>query len=125
MGIPVELITMGASAIGGFALKYMATQAQNRHEQFMDLMSSQNRADKVDGGEGKYVRRFIVLVMMGLLAFIVVAPAFLPDVNTVIVDKGWFFTTTTEIKGIVYDNTIKQILVAIIGFYFGTSAASK
>ena len=123
--MPIELLTMGVSTIGGFALKYMATQAQNRHEQFMDLMGSQKRADKVDGGEGKYVRRFIVLVMMSLLAFIVVGPAFLPGVNTVIVDEGWLFTTTTEVKGILYDNTIRQILVAIIGFYFGTSAASK
>lgn len=122
--IPVELITMGASAVGGFALKYMATQAQNRHEQFMDLMGSQDRANLVDGGEGKYVRRFIVLVMMSLLAYIVVAPS-LMDANAVLVHQGWFFTTTTEIKGIVYDDTIKQILVAIIGFYFGTSAASK
>jgi len=122
--ISTELITMGASAVGGFALKYMANQAEYRQQQFLNLTKSQDRADKVDGGEGKYVRRFIVLVMMGLLAFIVIAPAYM-DINTVIVDKGWFFTTTTEIKGIVYDNTIKQILVAIIGFYFGTSAASK
>ncbi len=122
--IGVELITMGASAIGGFALKYMATQAQNRHNQMMDLMGSQNRANEVDNGDGKYVRRFIVLVMMGLLAYIVVAPSLI-DANAVIVNEGWFFTTTTEIKGIVYDDTIKQILVAIIGFYFGTSAAAS
>ena len=122
--IPMELITMGVSTIGGFALKYMATQADYRHQQMMDLMGAQTRANTVDGGQGKYVRRFIVLVMMSILAFIVVAPAFM-DVNTVVVDEGWFFTTTTEVKGIIYDNTIKQILVAIIGFYFGTSAASK
>ena len=122
--IATELITMGVSTLGGFALKYWAQQAEHRHEQFMNLMSSQERADKVDGGQGKYVRRFIVLVMMSLLAFIVIAPAFM-DVNTVLVDKGWFFTTTTEIKGIIYDDTIRQILVSIIGFYFGTSAASK
>ena len=119
-----ELITMGVSTIGGFALKYMATQAQYRHEQFRDLMKAQDRAEKVDGGQGKYVRRFIVLVMMSLLVFIVVGPAFL-DINTILVSEGWLWTTTTEIKGIIYDNTIREILVAIIGFYFGTSAATK
>ena len=122
--ISTELITMGASAVGGFALKYMAAQAQNRHEQFTDLMNSSKRADKVDGGEGKYVRRFIVLVMLSLLSYIVIAPSLI-DTSAVVVSQGWFFTTTTEIKGIIYDDTIKQILVAIIGFYFGTSAASK
>jgi len=122
--MPIEILTMGVSTLGGFALKYMANQAQYRHQQMMDLMGAQERADKVDGGEGKYVRRFIVLVMMSLLAYIVVAPSLI-DANAVIVDEGWFWTTTTEIKGIVYDDTIKQILVAIIGFYFGTSAAAK
>ena len=120
--MPVELITLGVSTLGGFALKYMATQAKYRHEQFRDLMKSQERADKVDGGDGKYVRRFIVLVMMTLLVFIVAAPAFL-DINPVLVHEGWFWTSTTEIKGIIYDETIRQILLSIIGFYFGTSAA--
>ncbi len=120
----IELITMGVSTLGGFALKYMATQAQYRHEQFRDLMKAQDRADKVDGGQGKYVRRFIVLVMMSLLVFIVAGPAFL-DINTILVNEGWLWTTTTEIRGIIYDNTIREILVAIIGFYFGTSAATK
>ena len=120
--MPVELITLGVSTLGGFALKYMATQAKYRHEQFRDLMKSQERADKVDGGDGKYVRRFIVLVMMALLVFIVAAPAFL-DINPVLVHEGWFWTSTTEIKGIIYDETIRQILLSIIGFYFGTSAA--
>ena len=120
--MPIELITMGVSTLGGFALKYMATQAKYRHEQFMDLMGSQERADKVDGGDGKYVRRFIVLVMMTLLVFIVAAPAFL-DINTILVHDGWLWTSTTEVKGIMYDETIRQILLSIIGFYFGTSAA--
>ena len=120
----IELITMGVSTLGGFVLKYMATQAQYRHEQFRDLMKAQDRAEKVDGGQGKYVRRFIVLVMMSLLVFIVAGPAFL-DINTILVNEGWLWTTTTEIKGIIYDNTIREILVAIIGFYFGTSAATK
>lgn len=120
----IELITMGVSTLGGFALKYLATQAQYRHEQFRDLMKAQDRAEKADGGQGKYVRRFIVLVMMSLLVFIVAGPAFL-DINTILVNEGWFWTTTTEIKGIIYDNTIREILVAIIGFYFGTSAATR
>ena len=120
--MPIELITMGVSTLGGFALKYMATQSKYRHEQFMDLMGSQERANKVDGGDGKYVRRFIVLVMMTLLVFIVAAPASL-DINTILVHEGWFWTSTTEVKGIMYDETIRQILLSIIGFYFGTSAA--
>ena len=67
-----ELLTMGVSTLGGFYLKYLSTQAQYRHEQFMDLMGSQKSADKVDGGEGKYVRRFIVVVMNKKTIFTVI-----------------------------------------------------
>ena len=120
----MELIALAISTIGGFILKYVGVQAHYRHQEMLDAMVSRAQADLIDGGQGRYTRRFIVLVMMSLLVFIVVAPALL-DTNAIIVREGWFWTTTTEVKGIVYDDTIRLILVSIIGFYFGTSAASR
>lgn len=121
--IPIELISLGASSLAGFLFKYMANAQQDRHDQMMAISGStrEARADE----KGVWPRRFIVFVMMSLLSFIVIAPALLPGVNTVVVDKGWLFTTTTEIKGIVYDETIKSILISIIGFYFGGAAANR
>ena len=120
--IPVELITMGASAVSGFALKYMANSQENTRQLLAGDKESRDsaRADT----NGVWVRRFIVLVAMSLLAMVMVGPAFL-DANTVIVENGWLWTTTTEIKGMVYDDTFRLILVSIVGFYFGTSSASK
>ena len=120
--IPVELLTMGASTLGGFALKYMANSQANTA--FLLGKDIESRQEARGDMNGVWVRRFIVLVMMSLLAYIVVAPSLI-DANAVIVDKGWLFTTTTEVKGIMYDDTIRMILTSIIGFYFGTSAASK
>lgn len=118
----VELMTMGGSALLGWLLKYLSNQQENTFKLLKQDEESREAASKRGG---VWVRRFIVLVMMFIFTFIVVAPAFIPGLNTVIVNEGWFFTTTTEIKGIVYDQTIREILLAIIGYYFGTSAATK
>lgn len=119
-GIPLELLSMAVSTIGGFYLTNKAETAKQLHEE-----RTQNRVSVAEARadtNGVWVRRFIVLVMMGLYSFIVVAPALI-DANAVIVDEGWFFTTTTEVKGIIYDDTIKMVITSIIGYYFGQSSA--
>jgi hypothetical protein len=121
-GIPLELISMGVSTIGGFYATHTANQAERLHEERIAHRKAVKAAR--DHAPGIWVRRFIVLVMMGLLTFIVVAPAFL-DINAVLVDKGWLWNSTTEIHGIIYDDTIRMILVSIIGFYFGTASATR
>ena len=121
-GIPLEIIALATSTIGGFYATYTNSKAERLHEERLAYTGSVRVAR--EDANGIWVRRFIVLVMMGLLSFIIVAPAFL-DVNTVLVDEGWLWTTTTEIKGIMYDTTTRTILTSIIGFYFGTAAGSR
>ena len=118
----LELLTMGGSAIIGWLLKYLANQQENTYKL---LQQDEKSREAASARGGVWVRRFIVLVMMSLFAFIIAGPAFLPDLNTVLVSEGWLFTTTTEIKGIMYDVTTREILLAIIGYYFGVSSASK
>lgn len=118
----MELMTMGGSALLGWLLKYLANQQENTYKL---LQQAEDSREAAASRGGVWVRRFIVLVMMSIFTFIVVAPAFIPGLNTIIVNEGWFFTTTTEIKGILYDDTIREILLAIIGYYFGSSAASR
>lgn len=117
-----ELLTMGVSTVLGFGLKYLAQSQQNTYTLLKGDRESREEASKRGG---VWIRRFIVLVMMSIFSFIIIAPAFIDDLNTVIVNQGWFFTSTTEIKGIIYDDTTRQILLAIIGYYFGTSSASR
>lgn len=122
-GIPLEVISMAASALGGFYFKNKAYNAERLHEERMAYAKSVKaaRSDK----SGVIVRRFIVLVMMSLLAFIIVAPAFL-DIDTVVVKEGLLWgTNVTKIDGIMYDETLRMVITSIIGFYFGTSSASR
>lgn len=122
LGIPIELISMAASTLGGFFLKNAANNAERLHEERLAYKDSVSAArnDK----SGVVVRRFIVIVMMAIFAFIVVAPAFM-DVNTVLLEDGWFGTKQVVVKGIIYDETIRMTITAIMGYYFGTSAAGR
>ncbi len=120
-GIPMELLSMGVSTLGGFYLKNSAQNSERLHEERMQNSQSRKEAEN---RSGVWIRRFIVLVMMSLLMFIVIAPAFL-DVNAVIIEEGWFGSKQLEVKGIIYDDTIRLIIVSIIGYYFGTSSAER
>ena len=120
-GIPMELISMGVSTLGGFYLKYSAQNAERLHE---ERMQNSNSRKEAENRSGVWIRRFIVLVMMSLLMFIVIAPAFL-DVNTILIEDTWFGTKQIVVDGIIYDDTIRLIIVSIIGYYFGTSSASR
>jgi len=119
-GIPLDLLSMAISTLGGFYLTNKAETARYLHEERVQNRLSVEEAR--NDSNGVWVRRFIVLVMMGLYSFIVIAPALI-DANAVIVDEGWFFTTTTEVKGIIYDDTMRMVMTSIIGYYFGQSSA--
>jgi len=113
---------MAASGGAAYIMKMYANAQADRHYQMMAAMNATIEARKQTGGV--LVRRFIVLVMMSLLAFIVVAPSLI-DTQTVMIKEGWLWDSTTEVKGIIYDTTIRSILTSIVGFYFGGSAASR
>ena len=121
-GIPMELLTMAFSTLGGFWLKHSANNAERIHEERLAYKESvaAARNDKA----GVIVRRFIVFVMVMLFVFIVAAPAFM-DINTVLIEDGWFGKKQIVVDGLMYDETMRMTITAIIGYYFGTSAAGR
>ena len=122
MTVPMELLSLGGGSVLGFIMKMMSMAAKERHEQTMAALGATREAREYTGGV--WIRRFIVLVVMSLLAFIVTAPAFM-DVSTIMVERTWFWTSTIEVKGIIYDATFRSILSAIVGFYFGGASAAR
>lgn len=121
--IPMELLSLGGGSILGFYLKYKAQQQSDLHAERMAMFKATELAHNAP--DGIFIRRIIVLVMMAILAFIVMGPALLPEVKTILVEKYWFWTSTIEIDGIIYDSTIRSILLSIVGFYFGGSSAAR
>lgn len=141
--IPVELISMLGGSITGFLFRYWAQKRENDKEIFMRLIEANkattknqdSAAERVPIDIGKGVRQIIVLtVLFGTLLAPFILPFFgIPtfvEVDTTSPESffGIIAETTkkyfVEINGFLYTSENRQILVAIVGFYFGSAAAA-
>jgi hypothetical protein len=142
--IPTELISLLGGGFTGFLFRYMAQKSQDQKDMFNQLMASnkqttenQDKAvQRVSIDSGRVVRQVIVL---GVLSATLLAPFILPFFGTptfVEVDSttpeglfGLIPSSTrkffVEINGYLYSSENRQILLAIISFYFGSAAASN
>lgn len=142
--IPMELISMIGGSATGFIFRHMAEKRQAEKEMFERLMSSNERTNKnqndatkrvpIDVGKG--VRQVIVLA---ILFGTILAPFILPffGIPTVVevVDKnpeilfGLIPETTNtvfqNVNGYLFTQENRQILLSIVGFYFGAAAAGN
>ncbi len=142
--LTVEFISMVASGIVGFIFRSLAERRkaeQDRFNRMLDAMkqsdSSMNQAvQRVPVDVGKVVRRTIVLT---ILFGTIVAPFLLPFFNIPVVVEnqetsesifwGLFGSSNTtvyhQIYGFLFTQENRQILLTIVGFYFGNAAAAN
>lgn len=140
----IEILSMLGGSVIGFLFRYLAEKRQNDKQLFDRLITSnkqttdnQDRAVvRVPYDVGKGVRQIIVLtVLFATLAAPFILPFFgIPTfVEVDSVDPEGLFgviSQTTkkyfvEINGFLYTSENRQILVAVIGFYFGSAAAGN
>lgn len=142
--MPTELISLIGGSLTGFLFRFMAQKSQDQKEIFERLITANKQttenqdkaAQRVPLDVGKGVRQLIVLtVLFGTIAAPFILPFF--GVPTFVeVDSsnpealfGLIPETTkkyfVEINGYLYTSENRQILVAIVGFYFGTAAAGR
>jgi hypothetical protein len=142
-----DFLSLLTGSATGFLFKAMAERRQQDHERFMQAMGKAEKenehaneaVNRVSIDAGKLVRRFIVLcIMFGtiLAPFII---AYSDGVTTVVehestVYKPWDILglfgeekvrTYTPVEGYLYTEENRQILVTIVGFYFGTAVRGK
>lgn len=140
----LELLTMLGGGLAGFLMRYLASRAQDQKDLFERVLTlnkqttdNQDKAvARVPLDAGKFVRQVIVLT---LLAGTIVAPFILPffgvptfvEVDTINPESLFgiipaygkkFFV---EINGFLYTSENRQILLAIVGFYFGSAVAGN
>jgi hypothetical protein len=139
-----ELLSLLGGGVAGFIFRHMAEKRQAEKEMFERLMQAniqttenQNQAaQRVSVDAGKVTRRFIVLmVLFGTILAPFILPFFnIPTVVEVIQDKPeWLFglipatkeVLFQEINGYLFTQENRQVLVSIIGFYFGGAAAAN
>jgi hypothetical protein len=139
-----ELISLVGGAATGFIFRYMAQKAQDQKEIFERLIAANKQttenqdkaAQRVPIDLGKGIRQLIVLA---ILFATLLAPFILPffglptfvevDARTPEGLFGLIPETTrkyfVEVNGFIYASETRQILVSIVGFYFGTAAAGN
>lgn len=139
-----ELISLVGGAATGFLFRYLAQRAQDQKEIFERLIAANKQttenqdkaAQRVPLDIGRGIRQLIVLAV---LFATLLAPFILPFFGLptfVEVDahnpEGLFglIPATTrkffvEVNGFLYASETRQILVSIVGFYFGSAAAAN
>jgi hypothetical protein len=139
-----ELISMVAGGATGFLFRYMAQKSQDQKEMFERLIQAnkqttenQNKAaERVPLDAGRVVRQIIVLtVLFGAFAAPFILPFFgVPTFIEVDVKNpeglfGLIPETSkkvfVEINGFFWSSENREILLSIVGFYFGTAAANR
>ena len=133
---------MAGSTILGGAMKFIGQAQQDKAEQQKMLMAkfdasqqSIQAARQMVNPNAAWIRRFIVIMLLAFVGFILVAPVagLKTNVPQEVTDgfKFLFFdftTTRTEWKtldGIVTPEWLKFAILDIISFYFGTAAVQR
>ena len=142
-----DFLSLLAGSATGFLFKAMAERRQQDHERFQMAMGKAEKenehadaaVERVSIDAGKLVRRFIVLcIMFGTI----IAPfliAYSDGVTTVVEHESTVYQpwdllglfgeekvrTYTPVEGYLYTEENRQILVTIVGFYFGTAVRGK
>ena len=139
-----EFITMIGGSITGFLFRSMAERRameQQRFDNTLKMISanteSRNAAiQRVPHDAGKVTRRIIVLA---ILFATMIAPFVLPffSISTVVELKEnvvgpfwglfgeWQDTSFETINGYLFTSENRQVLLAIVGFYFGNAAGGR
>jgi hypothetical protein len=138
-----ELISMVGGGLTGFLFKFMAQKSQDQKEMFERLITAnkqttdnQNQAaQRVPLDAGRVVRQIIVLtVLFGAFAAPFILPFFgVPTFVEVDVKNNEALfglipssakKAFVEINGFFWTSENREVLLSIVGFYFGTAAAT-
>lgn len=140
--LTAEFLSLVGGSLAGFMFKSLAEKRQNEQERFNRMIDALVKSDeshdkaveRVGLDAGKWVRRFIVLcVLFGTILAPFILPFFgIPTVVEVVEKRnapldifGLFGTndiiTYETIKGYLFTQENRQILVTIVGFYFGSA----
>jgi len=138
-----EFLSLIGGSVTGFLFRHMAEKRQNDKEMFERLIAANKQTnenydkavERVPIDVGKGIRQLIVLTV---LFATLIAPFILPffGIPTFIeIDQsnpdrlmglvpGYTQKFLIEINGFLYTAENRQILVSIIGFYFGSTAGA-
>ena len=129
----IELLAMLGGGLSGFVMKMIASQAEAQQRQVELMLRKQEvvdaSADKAAGRGGVIVRRTIAFT---ILFAMVIAPFIMALINipVTVIDEarggllgflGFSKPLVTQMGGFVLLPEVRQGMIALLGFYFGSS----
>jgi len=138
--LTTEFLTLIGSSLTGFLFRFWSEKRKDQKELFERAMATSKRQDesadlavkRVGVEAGKVVRRAIVVtVLFGTIVAPFILPFFgIPTVVEVTETQGEFLglfgggktITFHEVYGYLFTEENRQILLTIVGFYFGNAA---
>jgi hypothetical protein len=142
-GLPMEVITMLGSTLGGAVMKMWSQSNADKAEQYNRLIgnfkeseASKDSARAFQTPNANWIRRFLVISFMAMAGYILLAPALFHTVTQVpiISTEGFkllFLDFTKEVvnyvelQGIVTPEWLSHAIMAVVGLYFGSSITSR
>ena len=138
-----EFLTLIGSSLTGFLFKYLAEKRQDQKEIYERMIGASKRQDerqdlavkRVGVDAGKAIRRIIVCtILFGTIIAPFVLPFFgIPTVVELTEKEGSFLgifgggesITFHEVYGYLFTEENRQILLTIVGFYFGQAVGKS
>lgn len=138
------MVSLIGGAVGGFAMKAFSLSMQNKQQQFEMLIktiqakdeSADKAATRVPIDVGKGIRRLIVLtilfgVILAPFVLAVMGKPVIVEINTPV--KEWIFGLFStggrvkfyELGSYLLIPELREALLLILGFYFGSGTVKK
>ena len=140
--IPMEVITMIGSTVGGAVLRMWSQTSEDKARQQEMILKAIKveqhgymQARRYDNPQANWIRRFLVISFMSMAGFILLAPLF--GMNTVVpveVTEGFkflfldFTNTVTKyvtLEGVVTPEWLGHSILSVVGMYFGSSIVAR
>ena len=141
-GIPMEVITMLGSTIGGAVMRIWSQSNADKAEQWKMALEagrenelSRSAAREWSTPHANWTRKFLVVSFMAMAMFLILAPLLGQTTQVPIISTEGFkllfldftkeVTEYIQLEGVVTPEWLSHAIMAVVGLYFGSSICSR
>jgi hypothetical protein len=141
-GIPMEVITMLGSTLGGAFMRIWSQSNADKAEQWKMALEAgrENELARSSAREwstphANWTRKFLVVSFMAMAMFLILAPLLGQTTQVPIISTEGFkllfldftkeVTEYIQLEGVVTPEWLSHAIMAVVGLYFGSSICSR
>jgi hypothetical protein len=141
-GLPLEVITMLGSTIGGAVMRVWSQSKADKAEQWKMALEagrenelSRSAAREWSTPHANWTRKFLVVCFMAMAMFLLLAPLLGQSTQVPIISTEGFkllfldftheVTEYIQLEGFVTPEWLSHSIMAVVGLYFGSSITSR